>query len=100
RGNRVPERIGAVSPAIDDDEHEWASRRAVRAHADGTTSAAARTICVKSASFRLAPPTRAPSISGCSIRVRALAGVTLPPEKGGILLAGWGNFSRAQGGVR
>ena len=77
RGDRIPEGIGAVSPSIDDDEHQGASRR--RGHADLTASAAARTISVKSACFRLAPPTNAPSISGFSISVAAFAGVTLPP---------------------
>ena len=37
------------------------------------------TIAAKSAALRLAPPTSAPSISGCDINSTMLAGLTLPP---------------------
>ena len=43
------------------------------------TWAAMRTISTKSAAFKLAPPTRAPSISGWVINSAVLAGLTLPP---------------------
>jgi hypothetical protein len=37
------------------------------------------TIDAKELASRLAPPTSAPSISGCAIRPRILSGLTLPP---------------------
>src|SRR5207253_5246836 len=37
------------------------------------------TISAKSSGSRLAPPTSAPSISGCAMKSRMLPGVTLPP---------------------
>ena len=40
---------------------------------------AAETIAAKESASRLAPPTSAPSISGCPRRVAALSGFTLPP---------------------
>lgn len=36
-------------------------------------------IAVKASAFRLAPPTRAPSMSGCSSNRSTLSGLTLPP---------------------
>src|SRR5256714_9705662 len=79
RGDGVAGSVSAVTPAVDDHQHERAPRRRVHARADWTTSAVAWTMAVKSAAFRLAPPTSAPSISGFSIRLRAFAGFTLPP---------------------
>src|SRR6202040_1733087 len=81
RCDRVPDSVGAVSPAVDDHQHEGARRRTVHARADWTTSAVARTIAVKSPAFKLAPPTSAPSICGFSIKLRAFAGLTLPPQR-------------------
>ena len=43
------------------------------------TSRAARTIARKSPALRLAPPTRAPSMSGQASSSAALSGLTLPP---------------------
>ena len=42
------------------------------------TSAACLAILTKSSALRLAPPTRAPSMSGCCISSAMLAAVTLP----------------------
>src|ERR1700724_432850 len=81
RRDRVPDAVGAVSPAVDDHQHEGARRRVVHARADWTTSAVARTIAVKSPAFKLAPPTSAPAICGFSIRLRAFAALTLPPYR-------------------
>ena len=75
-GDRIAGGLFTITPAVDDHQDE---RWAAYTRCDCTTSTVACTIWVKSVSFRLAPPTRAPSISGCSIRLRALAGVTLPP---------------------
>ncbi len=38
-----------------------------------------RTIGKKDSGFKLAPPTRAPSMSGLDMRSRTLSGLTLPP---------------------
>lgn len=59
------------------------SRRGARGggagcQADGAASSAA-TMAEKSAAFRLAPPTRAPSTSGRAKMAAALAGLTEPP---------------------
>src|SRR3954469_9953345 len=52
-------------------------RRALSLHSE--RQAAARTIAANCSARRLAPPTSAPSSSGCDRSSLALSGVTLPP---------------------
>ena len=54
-------------PTVEDDEGERGNRHA------------ALTIAANSVGSRLAPPTRAPSMSGCAISSAAFAGLTEPP---------------------
>src|SRR5207244_1904912 len=74
-GNRVSVRVRVVPPAVADDEDEGSVLR----HAAVRVLAAAATIDPNSALRRLAPPTRAPSMSGCSNNDWAFCAVTLPP---------------------
>ena len=58
------------APAVEDDQRDGG---------DGGHYPAASTIAANSAGSRLAPPTRAPSMSGWAISSAALSGLTEPP---------------------
>ena len=58
------------TPAVEDDQ---------RQRGDGRRQPAASTIAANSSGSRLAPPTKAPSMSSCASSSAALAGLTEPP---------------------
>src|SRR4051812_14980662 len=71
--HRVPGAGRCEPPAVEDDERDRARR-----HALATDAAAARIAAMLSTS-RQAPPTSAPSTSGCDSSPAALSALTLPP---------------------
>src|SRR2546428_6059269 len=75
-GDGVAKGIRVVAPAVDHDQDQPWIRHAQTGEA---VAAAAATMAVKASGFRLAPPTRAPSISGWAIKSAAFSAVTLPP---------------------
>ena len=76
--HRVARTGGREAPAVQHDETDRRQRRSARPGGEGHRAAAATSRARLSGS-RLAPPTSAPSTSGCARISAALSGFTLPP---------------------
>src|SRR5258705_9378341 len=78
QGDGVAGALGGQSPAVEDDQRDRTGGK--RAGAVGPVHAiAASTMRANLTGSRLAPPTRAPSMSGRARSSRAFSSFTLPP---------------------